>query len=154
MHFIPHLPPPPHSHALTKSTSIHTNIIHKRGKNIVLLSRQISRLTLIWVGSLRLHFEVREGERGLPSSLKIVRVMLETSNLARKFKLLCSFRKYTFQYKGPLNFADITIFCKKIKAFWPKQCVYSQQFSVPTDVINLCRKIQILKSRHYGGQAM
>ena len=26
--------------------------------------------------------------------------------------------------------------------------------SVPTDVINLCRKIRIRKSRHYGGQAM
>ena len=27
-------------------------------------------------------------------------------------------------------------------------------FSVPTDVINLCGKIRIRKSRHYGGQAM
>ena len=27
-------------------------------------------------------------------------------------------------------------------------------FSVPTDVINLCRKIWIQKSRDYGGQAM
>ena len=26
-------------------------------------------------------------------------------------------------------------------------------FSVPTDVINLCGKIRIRKSRHYGGQA-
>ena len=28
------------------------------------------------------------------------------------------------------------------------------QFSVPTDVINICRKIRIRKFRHYGGQAM
>ena len=27
-------------------------------------------------------------------------------------------------------------------------------FSAPTDVINLCGKIRIRKSRHYGGQAM
>ena len=27
-------------------------------------------------------------------------------------------------------------------------------FSVPIDVINLCGKIRIWKSRHYGGQAM
>ena len=27
-------------------------------------------------------------------------------------------------------------------------------FSVPTDVINLCGKIRIRKSRHYGGQTM
>ena len=27
-------------------------------------------------------------------------------------------------------------------------------FSVPTDVINLCGKVRIRKSRHYGGQAM
>ena len=27
-------------------------------------------------------------------------------------------------------------------------------FSIPADVINLCGKIRIRKSRHYGGQAM
>ena len=29
-----------------------------------------------------------------------------------------------------------------------------RQFPVPTDVINLCGKIRIRKSYHYGGQAM
>ena len=32
----------------------------------------------------------------LPPCLKLVRIMLETSNLARKYTPICSFRKYTF----------------------------------------------------------
>ena len=31
-----------------------------------------------------------------PSSLKLVRIKLEISNLARKYTHICSFRKYTF----------------------------------------------------------
>ena len=58
--------------------------------------------------------------------------MLESSKLARKYKHICSFRKYTFQYQGPLNFADFSIFfffcfCKKTGFFWPKQYLYSKQ---------------------------
>ena len=30
-----------------------------------------------------------------PPRLKLVRIMLETANLARKYKSICSFRKYT-----------------------------------------------------------
>ena len=33
----------------------------------------------------------------LPPRLKLVRIMLETSNLARKYRHICSFRKYTFR---------------------------------------------------------
>ena len=51
-------------------------------------------LTLIWVGLLGVRFEV--GGVKLPPCLKPVRTMLETSNLARKYTPICSFRKYTF----------------------------------------------------------
>ena len=40
--------------------------------------------------------------------------MLETSNLARKYIHRGSFRKYTFQYQGPINFDDVSIFLAKI----------------------------------------
>ena len=54
-------------------------------------------LTLTWVGLLGLRFEVvMGGVVKLPPCLKLVRNMLETSNLARKYTPVCSFRKYTF----------------------------------------------------------
>ena len=52
-------------------------------------------LTLIWVGVLGVRFEVEGGGKITPR-LKPVRIMLETSNLARKYTPICSFRKYTF----------------------------------------------------------
>ena len=45
--------------------------------------------------------------------LKLVRIMLETSHLARRYKTICTFRKYTFWCLGPLNFADVSIFFAK-----------------------------------------
>ena len=48
-------------------------------------------LILIWVGFLGVRFEV-----GKEGGLKLVRITLETSNLARKYTFICSFRKYTF----------------------------------------------------------
>ena len=53
--------------------------------------------------------------------------MLETSNLARKYTPICSFRKYTFQCLGPLNFADVSIFQQKNSVFCPKKYLYSKQ---------------------------
>ena len=50
--------------------------------------------------------------------------MLETSNLALKYKSICSFRKFIFLYQGPLNFADITIFLQKISVVWQKAIIY------------------------------
>ena len=38
--------------------------------------------------------------------------MLQTSNLVRKYKHICGFKKYSFQYQDPLNFADVSIFAK------------------------------------------
>ena len=53
-----------------------------------------------------------EGVGGITPCLKLVRFMLETWNLARKYAIICSFRKYTFLYQGTLNLADVSIFCK------------------------------------------
>ena len=53
--------------------------------------------------------------------------MLEASNLARKYTPICSFRKYTFQCLGPLNFADVSIFLQKNSVFCPKKYLYSKQ---------------------------
>ena len=44
---------------------------------------KFSKLTLIWVGSLEVRFEVRRGKITL--SPKLVRIMLETWNLIRKY---------------------------------------------------------------------
>ena len=53
--------------------------------------------------------------------------MLETSNLSSKYTPLCSFREYTFQCLGPLNFADISIFLQNISVFCSKKYLYSKQ---------------------------
>ena len=54
-------------------------------------------LTLIWVGFLGASFKVKGGGGGgkLPR-LKLVRIMLENSNLAHKYTHICSLRKYIF----------------------------------------------------------
>ena len=80
-------------------------------------------LTLIWVDFLGVRFEVW----GVPPCLKPVKIMLETSNLARKYTSVCSFRKYTFQDLDPLSFADVSIFLQKISVFSPKKYLYSKQ---------------------------
>ena len=55
-----------------------------------------------------------------PPCLKLVRDMLEAWNLSRKYKFICSFRKYKFWYQGLLSFADVSIFLQKTSVFWPK----------------------------------
>ena len=47
--------------------------------------------------------------------LTLVRIIPET--LARKYTHICSFRKYTFQFQEPVNFAGISTFCKKRSTF-------------------------------------
>ena len=84
-------------------------------------------LTLTWVGFLGVRFEVRVGKLPPPPCLKLVRIMLETSNLARKYTPICSFRKYSFYYLGPLSFADVSIFLQNISVFCPKKYLYSKQ---------------------------
>ena len=56
-------------------------------------------LTLIWVGSLGVRFVVGGwvgGGVNYPHCLKLVRSMLETWNLVRKFAHIFSLRKYSF----------------------------------------------------------
>ena len=81
---------------------------------------------LIWGGGgftgVRFEVEARKGEGGEftpPPCLKLVIIMLETSNLACKFRHICSFRKNLFKYQGSLTFADVSIFLQKISAFRP-----------------------------------
>ena len=45
---------------------------------------------------------------------KLVRIILENWNLVYKYTHTCGFIKYTFKYQNHLNFADVSIFCKKI----------------------------------------
>ena len=47
-------------------------------------------------GLFRGSFWGREGGLNYLYCLRLVRIMLETSNLARKYKPICSFRKYSF----------------------------------------------------------
>ena len=56
--------------------------------------------------------------------------MLETSNLARKYTRICSFRKYTFQYQDYLNFADVREFFGKKSAFYGKNSTFTQNNTV------------------------
>ena len=58
---------------------------------------------------------------------KTFRIMLETSNLARKYTAICSSRKYNFQCQDPLSFADFSTFLQKISVFCPKKYLYSKQ---------------------------
>ena len=76
-----------------------------------ILGRAFQGFVLRWVGV---------GVK-LPLCLKLVRIMLETSNLVRKYTSICSFRKYTFQCLGPLNFADVSIFLQKNQRFLSKK---------------------------------
>ena len=52
--------------------------------------------------------------------LKLVKIMLEIGNLARKYTHICNFRKYSFWYQDPLYFGDVSIFLKKISIFGQK----------------------------------
>ena len=84
-------------------------------------------LTLIWVGFLGVRFEVGRGGTTPPPPprLKVVRIMLESWNLARNYTAICSFRKYTFQYQGLLNFPDVTIFFQN-SAFFGQNSTFGQ----------------------------
>ena len=55
--------------------------------------------------------------------------MVETSNLARKYTYISSFRNYTFSYQGPFKSADVSIFCKKLAFFW-ENSTFTQSNSV------------------------
>ena len=85
-------------------------------------------LILIWVGFFRCSFWGERGDVKLPR-LKLVRIMLEISNLARTYIRVYSFRKYTFWYQGLLNFADVSIFCQKL-AFFGQTSTFTQSNSM------------------------
>ena len=77
------------------------------------------------------------GELNYPTShcLKPVKIMLEISNLARKYTPMCSFRNYTFQCLAPLNFADVSIFLQKNQGFLSEKVPLFKAI-----VLELCQK--------------
>ena len=85
---------------------------------------KLEGLTLTWVGFLGVRFLswVAVGVK-LPSpSLKLVRIMLETCNLVRNCRYICSFRKYTFMYQNvpkiPLILLMPAFLLQKFIIFW------------------------------------
>ena len=102
---------------------------------VIIISLFISFLTSHYcnfgtcINSLGVRFEVGEITPPPPPTrplcLKLVRIILETSNYARKYILIYSFRKYTLYYLGPLNSADVSIFCKKL-AFFIQRSTFTQ----------------------------
>ena len=71
-----------------------------RQQSFIARKMKFSILTLIWVGFLGVRFEVAKGADKItlppPLCLKLVRIILETYNLASKYTHIFSFRKYTF----------------------------------------------------------
>ena len=71
-----------------------------RQQSFIAQKMKFSILTLIWVGFLGVRFEVAKGADKItlppPLCLKLVRIILETTNLASKYTHIFSFRKYTF----------------------------------------------------------
>ena len=66
------------------------------GLGVIECSEVVAALTLILVGFLGVRFAVGGGVKLPRPCLKPVRIMLETSNLARKYRPICRSRKYTF----------------------------------------------------------
>ena len=101
-----------------------------QGSFFILAHKWFVPLTLIQVGFLEVSFE-RSASGGvkLPPSPKLVRIMLQTSISTSKQAHICSFRKYTFQYQGPPNFADVSILLQKIVLFG-KNSTFTQSNSV------------------------
>ena len=64
-----------------------------------------------------------------PLRLKLVKIMLKTSNLACKYKPICSFIKSTFYYLDPIKLADVSTFCKNL-AFFNEKSTSTQGNSV------------------------
>ena len=60
------------------------------------------------------------GGRGGDNTFLLPKTMVETLNLAHKFKRIFSFRKYTYLCQGPLNFADVSNFFAKNYRFLAK----------------------------------
>ena len=88
-------------------------------------------------GILRSVFRVvgeGEGEVGLklsppPTTVKLVRIMLESSNLARKYTPISHMQfleNMSFSIKPSLTFLMLAFF-QKITVFWQKQYLYAKQ---------------------------
>ena len=59
-------------------------------------------------------------------------------NLVRKYTPIFSSRKYTFQYQGPLNFSDVSIFSKKSAFSKYSSFILSNSVRFMLDVFTFC----------------
>ena len=82
------------------------------------------------MGSLGIGFKVGEWGKTTSPYLKLIRTILETWHLVRKYTDICSFRKHTFYYQGSLNFADAGSFFEKKSAFFGKSSTFTQSNNV------------------------
>ena len=70
-------------------------------------------LTIILVEFWGFRFVMGAGSGVSSHCVELVRIMRETWNLVCESINIRSFRKHTFQYQDPLNFADVSMFWKK-----------------------------------------
>ena len=106
------------------------------------------------MGFLGVRFEEGGGvELPLPPwCVKLVRIMLETLNLASTYTPICSFRKYILYCLGPLYFANLNsaFFCKK-EGFLSKKLAFLKAITwelcerVFSSVFSFCKT----KGYHY-----
>ena len=68
------------------------------------------------------------GRRQNYPCLKLVKILLEIRDFARKYSQIFSFRKCTFKYQDPLNFADIFFLAKN--SIFGKNSTFTQSNSM------------------------
>ena len=90
-------------------------------------------LTLIWVGFLRVRFEVRRGGGKITPCLKLIRVMLESWNLVRKYTYTYVVSEnMPFGTKAFLILLMLTFFLQKISVFFGNDSTFTQSSIVRT----------------------
>ena len=82
-----------------------------------------------WVGFLGVRFEGGGIKLPLPLCLKLVRTILKTLNLARKYTPICSFRNIPFSIKVLLILLVLGFFSKK-STFFGENSTFTQNNSV------------------------
>ena len=82
------------------------------------------------MGFLGVRFEVGVGGGAKLPRLKVIRIMLETwdSVLSTPTRTCAVSQNIPFEYLDPLNFADVSIFCKNSQ-FFGKNSTFTQSNS-------------------------
>ena len=136
---------------LSKNISSHWEVFTKVSilkEDIKLLNPNLDGLFrgLFWI-VLRGLFFFWGGVKITPC-LKLIRIMLETSNLAGNNTFICSLWKYAFYYQGLLNFADFNIFLQKVSVFG-KNSTFTQSSSVRAVLKIFCSVFSFCKIKGY-----